>query len=410
SSLLLTMVILRNGSNTKGATAPSYGSNKHTTTQMARVSTLEGENNHTGATGEADRQAVRCNDQENRRAMPGEFSYSPISPRLEPPEQSGKQEEVWASNRVAGPAKKSIGEARGDPSQPYNLEGRASKQAPRPSEPHPSRASTSKRASQPSKTYPSRLITPSFLANAKATPREEDPVGSTTPFVTPSQKARPPVTTQCVPLNGPKFFTEIINVDTGSIHEEVKEPKNGSNKTLRQSKVLKRKSAAQQKVKDLAYMREIIKDNQRLRSLQSLLPNIIQNDKDLLTKINKVLRESSSTKEYTPSEWEIELETNSPNAETRTTAQPSNQSAAMGPSHPTFFDKGKWISNKDFDVQQAYKAAKSRTDDTMPKKDQPSIGITLDDIRPPRKAARQETRERSCDRLGIAALPAGGYC
>ncbi|KAF8687110.1 hypothetical protein RHS03_09993, partial [Rhizoctonia solani] len=94
---------------------------------------------------------------------------------------------------------------------------------------------------------------------------------------------------------------------------------------------------------------------------------------------------------------------------TQTVAQLSNQSAAADPGRPTFFDKGKWISNKDFDAQQAYKAAKSRTDDTMPKKDQPSIGITLDDIRPPRKAARQETLERSCDRSSIAALPAGGY-
>ncbi|QRW17520.1 hypothetical protein RhiXN_02442 [Rhizoctonia solani] len=64
------MVILRSGSNTKGAAVPSYGSNKHTTTQMASVSALEGKNNHTGATGEADRQAARCNDKENRRAMP----------------------------------------------------------------------------------------------------------------------------------------------------------------------------------------------------------------------------------------------------------------------------------------------------------------------------------------------------
>ncbi|GAB1528316.1 hypothetical protein RhiTH_011510 [Rhizoctonia solani] len=100
------MVILRSGSNTKGATAPSYSSNKHTTTQMASISALEGENNHTGATGEADRQATHCNNKENKQAMP------------ELPEQLGKQEEVWASNRVAGPAKKSIGDARGDPIQP----------------------------------------------------------------------------------------------------------------------------------------------------------------------------------------------------------------------------------------------------------------------------------------------------
>ncbi|EUC67791.1 hypothetical protein RSOL_537440, partial [Rhizoctonia solani AG-3 Rhs1AP] len=127
------MVILPSGSNTKGAAAPSYGSNELEATQKS-VS------NDT-TTGRADRRAAsRHNEGANRCGMPGEFAASPISPSPEPPNELDEQEEVWVSEEIAGPAERSIGNARGNPSTPCPSEGRASEWDQNPSEPqHASR-------------------------------------------------------------------------------------------------------------------------------------------------------------------------------------------------------------------------------------------------------------------------------
>jgi hypothetical protein len=159
----------------------------------------------------------------------------------------------------------------------------------------------------------------------------------------------------------------------------------------------------------MVFLSELIKDRERLKSLQSLLPNIVPDDKSLWDEI----KEAISSDEYEMSDWEG----NSSTAE----EEECERAQETGPSNrkdgPSYFDKGKWQSQEDYDTQQEYKKAAEKRKAEMSvaaqthrKKDQPALGVTLDDIRPPGHPPGRKSSQRHQDpERSMAALPAGGY-
>ncbi|EUC56404.1 Pol polyprotein/retrotransposon, putative, partial [Rhizoctonia solani AG-3 Rhs1AP] len=84
---------------------------------------------------------------------------------------------------------------------------------------------------------------------------------------------------------------------------------------------------------------------------------------------------------------------------------------------PSYFDKGKWQCNEDYEAQQAHKRQveaprSSREASTRAKKARPSIGIRIDELVPekakPEKRSTTPNVARNLE-LSIAALPERGY-
>ncbi|KAG8684678.1 hypothetical protein FRC11_011751, partial [Ceratobasidium sp. 423] len=254
---------------------------------------------------------------------------------------------------------------------------------------------------------------------------------STTPFHTPSRTSQPSLSQNTIRLEGAKYFPHNVlhmsNNHMETMPDKEAESENQSDETLKQSSRPKRHSEAQQRAEDMAFLNAVIKDNKRRRRLQEVLPDIIPNNKSLLDEMHEAL-EKSSGDEFEVSEWEHVAE--SPEAgpsKARMSAQTPEPNQITGPS---FFDKGKWVSDEVHDAQEAYKAARRHGKDseysaqskgrdkpnpklpkTKPKKARPSMGITIDDIRPASSPKEMPKMYNDLPDLkaSIAALPGGGY-
>ncbi|EUC59384.1 Pol polyprotein/retrotransposon, putative, partial [Rhizoctonia solani AG-3 Rhs1AP] len=262
---------------------------------------------------------------------------------------------------------------------------------------------------------------------------EKGKVKSTTPYQTPNRTSRTSVSHNTVKIDGAKYFSPDVlhnsNIHDESLPEEC-EMEVKSDETLKQSKKPKRKSDAQQRAEDLAFLNAVIRDNKRRERLEKLLPDIIPNNKSLLIEMQNALRDSSGDEyDYELSEWE--------NLPESPVAGPSGTQARVNtpreplpsePEGPSYFDKGKWVSDNEHDAREAYKAARKRAKESgsstqsegrdkvsgkkpKHKKPRPSMGLTIDDLRPAQtpKAKNTIVPEKPDLNRSMAALPAGGY-
>ncbi|QRV96035.1 Pol polyprotein/retrotransposon [Ceratobasidium sp. AG-Ba] len=254
---------------------------------------------------------------------------------------------------------------------------------------------------------------------------------TTTPFQTPSRKARVYAKTPGVKFNGAKYFnTSVLEPE---MHNDIpfteEDTEQRSDETLRQTSKPKRKMSEKEQMKlDITLIQEILEDKARRRSLRAQLPDIIRNEKPLLEELEEALRESSG---YESSVWEddiypiIESENEKPNPEPWKYEREESERAPSpqaGPA-PDYFDKGKWVRDEDFEANEAYKASRTpkkpeqkpegRENEKKhkPKRARPSLGLTIDEVQPRRNPKPQTDTPKGEAKLraSIAALPAGGY-
>ncbi|KAG8734303.1 hypothetical protein FRC10_011771 [Ceratobasidium sp. 414] len=262
-----------------------------------------------------------------------------------------------------------------------------------------------------------KTSTPAATASAEVT------LPSITRFQTPSRKARMYDKMPIVKLDGAKYFP--TNVHDAEIHAPPEpEPEQKSDEMLKQTSKPKRmKSAAQQHEEDMAYLRAAIKDNKRRRRLQEMLPDIIPNNKSLLDEMRIALQESSGSEGYESSFWEddiYEIESVGEMGGKRNMyPEPTPQAG------PSYFEKEKWVRGSDYETNQKFKAKQTAeqkdvmskdeghktTGKNIPKRARPSLGIKIDDVRPPEAKPPRANATLTADDLkaSIKALPAGGY-
>ncbi|QRW04734.1 Pol polyprotein/retrotransposon [Ceratobasidium sp. AG-Ba] len=251
-----------------------------------------------------------------------------------------------------------------------------------------------------------RMNTPSFHAAAEATTISEI-AGSTTPFQTPSRKAK---------------SRSSIPKHTYDVNDTYNEPEQKSDETLKQvPRAKRRKSDKHQRAEDLAYLRQIIKDKNRLLNAKHVLDTEIPNTKSLLEEIRETSEESGCES--------IMWDENTHPIVSGAQADPitiklveissDEESPQAGPS---YFNKGKWVKDTDYEANMAYKQARQSAAEPDPKpkenipekpkarRARPSLGLTIDEVRPIEQKTPAETPNKTFN-LGasVAALPGGGY-
>ncbi|QRV77164.1 Pol polyprotein/retrotransposon [Ceratobasidium sp. AG-Ba] len=266
-----------------------------------------------------------------------------------------------------------------------------------------------------------RMNTPSFHAAAEATTISEI-AGSTTPFQTPSRKAKSRSSSSpSVRIGGAMYFGNNI-LDTYDVNDTYNEPEQKSDETLKQvPRAKRRKSDKHQRAEDLAYLRQIIKDKNRLLNAKHVLDTEIPNTKSLLEEIRETSEESGCES--------IMWDENTHPIVSGAQADPitiklveissDEESPQAGPS---YFDKGKWVKDTDYEANMAYKQARQSAAEPDPKpkenipekpkarRARPSLGLTIDEVRPIEQKTPAETPNKTFN-LGasVAALPGGGY-
>ncbi|KAG8686118.1 hypothetical protein FRC09_014329 [Ceratobasidium sp. 395] len=275
----------------------------------------------------------------------------------------------------------------------------------------------------PSRNY---TATPSFHVHAEATMRHGDEP-STTPFQTPSRKAKGYVSAPSVKLDGAKYFGKLIST-TNSVDDTYveNETEQKSDETLKNSAKPKPKSEGQKHEEDMAYLRQIIKEKrEKRRKREQKAPTVdeIPNSKPILKEVREAL---SSSEEYGSSLWEDDIypipsQDNEPSVKLwMLDDSPPRDSPQAGPS---YFDKGKWVHDEDFEAALAFK--KSRKLHTPPKEPEtpappspkhktrrarPSLGIRIDDVCPAKPPQPPKTPAYEPDlKSSLAALPGGRY-
>ncbi|KAG9105390.1 hypothetical protein FRC07_009322, partial [Ceratobasidium sp. 392] len=321
------------------------------------------------------------------------------------------------------------------------------------SEVEPQAASTSR------KPYPAeRTADPAYPTPDEATRRAYEE--STTPYKTPSRHAKVAAKTPGVKPSGPLYFPNvttfrlkpssksdefiqhaekygrvpgmewfphkvIIEHDSeGKSSSQTNSAEQKSDETLKQL-TKKPKSKGQQRAEDMAFLRDVIKDNKRRRRMQEMLPDLIPNDKSLLDELWDAMKSSSGGEGYESSVPEGE-ETMKPDSDSPPiqswevmSSEPKTQSPVPGPS---YFDKGKWVRDEDYEANQQYieshkpepevRTASSegrKKKKKKSKKPRPSLGINLEQIRPTQAPNLEKSRDAIDLKASIAALPAGGY-
>ncbi|KAG9113522.1 hypothetical protein FRC07_007771 [Ceratobasidium sp. 392] len=241
---------------------------------------------------------------------------------------------------------------------------------------------------------------------------------STTPFKTPSRHAKVVVKTPSIKLGGPMYFphnTTIHNVPEAPSESPVNSAEQKSDETLKQG-AKKPKLKAQQRAEDMEFLREIIQNNKRLRRMQKVFPDLVPNNKPLLDEVMEALGESSGAEGHESSVWEDEVyrvPMDSPPVQAWEimSSEPKTQSPAPGPS---YFDKGKWVSNEDYEANQDYITAHKPAPTALSeghkkkkksKKPRPSLGINLEQICPTQAPNLEKSRDVADLMASITALP-----
>ncbi|QRV95893.1 Pol polyprotein/retrotransposon [Ceratobasidium sp. AG-Ba] len=266
-----------------------------------------------------------------------------------------------------------------------------------------------------------RMDTPSFHAEAEATTVSEI-AASTTPFQTPSRKAKSRLNSSpSVRTGGAMYFRNDV-LDTYDVNSTYNEPEQKSDETLKQvPRPKRRKSDKQQRAEDLAYLRQIIKDKNRLLNAKHVLDTEILNTKSLLEEIRETSEESGCESIM----WDENTHPIVSGAQIdpitieRVEISSGEESPQAGPS---YFDKGKWVKDLDYEANMAYKQARKSAAEPDPKQKEnvpekpkarrarPSLGLTIDEVRPIERKVPAETPNKTFN-LGasVAALPGGGY-
>ncbi|QRW06484.1 Pol polyprotein/retrotransposon [Ceratobasidium sp. AG-Ba] len=231
---------------------------------------------------------------------------------------------------------------------------------------------------------------------------------SNTPFETPGRRARAYAKTPGLKLDGAKYFTSSI-LDSEN-RDSFDNPEERSDETLKLTRHLKRrKSNGQQKQADIAYLKEILGDDERRRSIRLELPDIVRNDKSLLEEMEAVLYNSSGD-ETNAHEYEPYL------------AKLTESGHKL---RPSYFDKGKWVRDEDYEANKAYKSThiptvpspgalsegRKKKKKKKSKRPRPSLGLTVDEMQLSKPHNSEPEPARVNAKLGasLAALPAGGY-
>ncbi|QRW02440.1 Pol polyprotein/retrotransposon [Ceratobasidium sp. AG-Ba] len=174
------------------------------------------------------------------------------------------------------------------------------------------------------------------------------------------------------------------------------EPK--SDETLKQASKLKRKkSDRQQHAEDMTYLRQIIADRKRLSHVQSMLLEEIPNTKSLLDEMSDTLGADKTTGSSPWGEKNYSTPKPTENISDKTWETPESIEKESPQAGPSYFDKGKWVKDSDYEANTAYKAkrqeelkktvqpSKSSKPTESPagrkkrRKTRPSLGIRIDD-------------------------------
>ncbi|KAG8739711.1 hypothetical protein FRC12_016224 [Ceratobasidium sp. 428] len=223
---------------------------------------------------------------------------------------------------------------------------------------------------------------------------------STTPFQTPSRKARGYAKTPSVKISGARFFgNAVVNVDTSENDEHVEpEVEQKSDETLKQAKKHKRKSARRQRDAELEFLQRVIEENRE--AAEEMLKRATP--KRYSEELQKAQSESEG---YDSSMWGDDMDTMHTGPEKppievwKTTEVSRDESPRAGPS---YFDKGKWVKDSDYEHNVAYKKSLKQTPyhathspEKPARRARPSLGITIDNVRPaqPPKSPRPITRD-----------------
>ncbi|KAG8764640.1 hypothetical protein FRC12_007976 [Ceratobasidium sp. 428] len=370
--------------------------------------------------------------------IPGSFATSPVNFGLgpdAPPTTGNLSDEVDARiadahisvleermDGVSCPPRESTAEVRDQACPQVESTG----DSPYPTESIGVRTSWSKPCPIPS--YNDQAATPSFHVHAEVTLRHGDEP-STTPFQTPSRKAKIYVNDkQSVRLDGAKYFGKLIST-TNSVDETYVEPEveQKSDETLKNTPKTKKKSEGQKHEEDMAYLRQIIKEKrEKRRKREEKAPEVkpIPNSKSILEEVNKALE--SESEGYSSSLWEDDIypipsqEQDPPSEFWTYEDTPPRVENQAGPS---YFDKGKWVRDDDFEANLAYKESRKEASPPeqpetpappSPKKKarraRPSLGIRIDDVCPAKPPQPHKTPAKEPElKSSLAALPGGGY-
>ncbi|QRV77540.1 Pol polyprotein/retrotransposon [Ceratobasidium sp. AG-Ba] len=275
--------------------------------------------------------------------------------------------------------------------------------------------------------YPNSDSTFGRSATPKSTLSAQVAYGeSNTPFETPGRRARAYAKTPGLKLDGAKYFTSSI-LDSEN-RDSFDNPEERSDETLKLTSHLKRrKSNGQQKQADIAYLKEILGDDERRRSIRLELPDIVRNDKSLLEEMEAVLYNSSGDEtnahEYEP--YLAKTYRERPQAQVWKAASIDTRSRSTPEAGPSYFDKGKWVRDEDYEANKAYKSThiptvpspgalsegRKKKKKKKSKRPRPSLGLTVDEMQPSKPHNSEPEPARVNAKLGasLAALPAGGY-
>ncbi|QRV93674.1 Pol polyprotein/retrotransposon [Ceratobasidium sp. AG-Ba] len=276
--------------------------------------------------------------------------------------------------------------------------------------------------------YPNSDSTFGRSATPTSTPSAQVAYGaSNTLFETPGRRARMYAKTPGLKLDGAKYFTSsVLDTENHSSFDNPEEER--SDETLKlTSHPKRRKSNGQQKQADIAYLKEILGDDERRRSIRLELPDIIRNDKSLLEEMEAALYDSSgyesNAQEYEP--YLAKSYEQQPQVQVWKAASVDTRSRSTPEAGPSYFDKGKWVRDEDFEANEAYKSThipaiqspsalsegRKKKKKNKSKRPRPSLGLTVDEMQPnkPHNAEPEPARGDTKLRASLAALPAGGY-
>ncbi|KAG8693823.1 hypothetical protein FRC09_010274 [Ceratobasidium sp. 395] len=215
---------------------------------------------------------------------------------------------------------------------------------------------------------------------------------------------------------GPMYFphnTTIYTVLEAPSESPVNSAKQKSDETLKQL-AKKPTLKAQQRAEDMQFLREIIKDNKRLRRMQKVLPNLVPNNKPLLDEVMEALGELSGAEGNKLSVWDDDVyrvPADSPPIQKLEvmSSEPKTQSPVPGAIVLR-------QSNEDFEANQEYITAhkpaptassegRKKKKKSKSKKPRPSLGINLEQICPTQALDHEKSRDAIDLKASIAALP-----
>ncbi|KAG8775256.1 hypothetical protein FRC12_001590 [Ceratobasidium sp. 428] len=211
--------------------------------------------------------------------------------------------------------------------------------------------------------------------------------------------------------------TTIYTVAEAPSKSPVNSTKQKSDETLKQL-AKKPTLKAQQQAEDMQFLREIIKDNKRLRRMQKVLPNLVPNNKPLLDEVMEALGELSGAKGNELSVWDDDVygvPADSPPIQKWEvmSSEPKTQSPVPG---AIVLRR----SNEDFEANQEYITAhkpaptasserRKKKKKLKSKKPRPSLGINVEQICPTQALDLEKSMDGINLKASIAALPVGGY-